>query len=100
MGINSIFSSNASLAGLARGSQVSGNQLIVSAVQHKAGIEINEEGTIAYAATEAQLVNKIDDGIKVFTANRPFFFYIEQETTGNIVFAGKIVDPTQAGSQL
>lgn len=98
LGLNSIFSSNASLAGLARGSQVSNaNQLIVSAVKHKAGIAINEEGTVAYAATEAQLVNKIGGGVKKFIVDRPFFFYIEQESTGNIVFAGKITDPTKVG---
>lgn len=100
LGINSIFSSNASLAGLARGQQVTANQLIVTAVEHKAGIAIDEEGTVAYAATEAQLVNKIGSGVKKFIVDRPFFFYIEQETTGNIVFAGKVTDPTKVGEQL
>uniref|UniRef100_A0A1Y9H2H2 Serpin domain-containing protein n=1 Tax=Anopheles dirus TaxID=7168 RepID=A0A1Y9H2H2_9DIPT len=93
MGIREIFSENASLPLLARGAGAR-NQVRVSRIFQKAGITINERGSEAYAATEIQLVNKFGgDGLKIFTANRPFIFFIEDETFGTMLFAGKIEDP-------
>ncbi|XP_063709418.1 uncharacterized protein LOC134837951 [Culicoides brevitarsis] len=94
MGITTVFSNNASLPLLARGDQTSTNQLLLSQIQQHTGIEVNEQGSVAFAATQAQLVNKIGGGTKEFKANRPFLFYIEDEKTGNILFAGKVSDPS------
>lgn len=94
MGITTVFTNNASLPLLARGDQTSTNQLLLSQILQQAGIEVNEEGSVAFAATQAQLINKIGGGTKDFIANRPFLFYIEDEKTGNILFAGKVSDPT------
>lgn len=94
MGITTVFTNNASLPLLARGDQTSTNQLLLSQILQQAGIEVNEEGSVAYGATQGQLVNKIGGGTKEFKANRPFLFYIEDEKTGNILFAGKVSDPT------
>lgn len=94
LGINSIFSSDADFSNFIRGRSANMNQ-IVSSVLQKAAIDVNEEGSSAAAATELQLVNKINEGRREFHANRPFLFYIEDETTGNIIFAGQVSDPSQ-----
>jgi len=94
LGINTIFNNEAELQGLVRGSQLNANQLAVSNIVQKAAIDVNEEGSTASAATQVQLINKINEELKVFHANRPFIFYIEDETTGNIIFAGQVTDPS------
>uniref|UniRef100_A0A336K4L7 CSON010698 protein n=1 Tax=Culicoides sonorensis TaxID=179676 RepID=A0A336K4L7_CULSO len=94
MGINAVFTSNASLPLLARGDQTSTNQLLLSQILQQSGIEVTEEGSVAYGATQGQLVNKIGGQPKEFKADRPFLFYIEDEKTGNILFAGKVNDPS------
>uniref|UniRef100_A0A2C9GUJ3 Serpin domain-containing protein n=1 Tax=Anopheles culicifacies TaxID=139723 RepID=A0A2C9GUJ3_9DIPT len=93
IGIREIFSQNASLPLLARG-RGARDEVRVSRIFQKAGIAINEVGSEAYAATEIQLVNKFGgNGIQTFNANRPFIFFIEDETLGTMLFAGKIENP-------
>ncbi|XP_055627219.1 serine protease inhibitor 2 [Toxorhynchites rutilus septentrionalis] len=95
IGIQEIFSQNASLPLLARGKGTR-DQVRVSRVFQKAGISVNEKGSEAYAATEIQLVNKFGgDGTQIFNANRPFMFFIEDEKLGTLLFAGKVEDPTK-----
>lgn len=66
----------------------------MSGVVQKAGIQIDEEGSTVYAATEVTLVNKFgENGPREFIANRPFMFFIQDETTGTLMFAGKVTDP-------
>ncbi|XP_053672893.1 serine protease inhibitor 2 [Anopheles nili] len=94
IGIREIFSQNASLPLLSRG-RGARNEVRVSRIFQKAGITINELGSEAYAATEIQLINKFGgNGVQIFTANRPFIFFIEDETLGTMLFAGKIEEPT------
>ncbi|EFN84891.1 Uncharacterized serpin-like protein TK1782 [Harpegnathos saltator] len=90
IGIRDIFDDTALLTGIAITKRIS-RHLQVSDVVHKTGIEVNENGTIAYAATEVQIGNKIEEG--TFLANHPFMFYIEDESTGTILYMGKVEDP-------
>lgn len=90
LGIHDIFDDTALLTGIARTRRAS-RHLQVSDIVHKTGIEVSENGTIAYAATEVQIGNKIEDS--VFHANHPFVFYIEDETTGTILYIGKVRNP-------
>lgn len=95
MGIRQIFTTEASLPLLARGAGLQ-NQLQVSGVIQKAGIVLNEEGSTIYAATEVTLVNKFgENGPREFIANRPFLFFIQDETTGALLFSGKITNPAE-----
>lgn len=95
LGIAAIFTSEASLPQLARGLDVH-KRLQVSQVLQKAGIEVNEQGSTAYAATEVILTNKFGGYTTAeFVANRPFVFLIEDETTGALVFAGKVANPAE-----
>ncbi|CAN7938363.1 unnamed protein product [Ixodes hexagonus] len=61
--------------------------LVVSKVKHKAAIEVNEEGTVATAATMVTL-NKA--GPLSFVADHPFLFYIRERTTGRVLFMGEV----------
>lgn len=94
MGIREIFTTHASLPLLARGAQLE-NQLHVTGVIQKAGIQIDEKGSTVYAATEVTLVNKFGETGPTyeFNANHPFLFFIQDETTGALLFAGKVSNP-------
>jgi serpin B len=63
----------------------------ISDVVHCAVIEVSEEGTEAAGAT---LVSFHIGGIPPsFVVDRPFLFFIVDDTTGAILFQGRIVDP-------
>ncbi|CAD7082784.1 unnamed protein product [Hermetia illucens] len=95
LGIQEVFTLNASLPGLARGAGLN-NQLKVSDIIQKCGLIVNEKGTVAYGATDVVITNKFGDTtVHEFMANRPFMFIIEDETTGTIIFAGKVTDPNK-----
>ena len=70
--------------------------LQISRVIHNTFIEVNEEGTEAAAVTVIEIGNTLalgTDSIKYFTADRPFIFMIKENTTGCILFIGKVVEP-------
>lgn len=92
LGIFEVFTNRASLPQLSGGLN---ETLQVSKILQKAGIEVNEKGTLAFAATEIQLVNKfgIDDNPIEFIAERPFLFYIKDEESDALLFVGKVQDP-------
>jgi serpin B len=63
----------------------------ISDIVHCALIEVSEEGTEAAGAT--MVIFHIGGASPSFIVDRPFLFFIVDETTGAIVFQGKIVDP-------
>ena len=79
-----------------RGADFSGmtgsRELFISAVVHKAFIDVSEEGTEAAAATA--VIMKRGGGTPSFVADRPFFFLIRDSNTGSILFLGRLVDPS------
>jgi serine protease inhibitor len=68
-------------------------ELSISAVLHKAFVEVNEEGTEAAAAT--MVIVKTRGMPEQFIANHPFIFLIRDNGSGAILFLGRIVDPTK-----
>jgi serpin B len=68
--------------------------LYISSVIHQAFVEVNEEGTEAAAAT-AVIMEQIAAMPAVFRADRPFIFIIQQKDSGDILFMGKVNDPTK-----
>ena len=73
--------------------------LYISQVIHQTFIEVAEAGTEAAAAT-AVIMAETSAGPgpvtkpKVFTADHPFIFIIQQKDTGNILFMGRVNNPT------
>ncbi len=69
------------------------NDLFIDDVLHKAKIQVDEEGTVASAATViATKETAMEMEIKEFKANRPFLFFISDEESGIILFMGKLTD--------
>jgi serpin B len=76
------------------------NWLYIGAVVHKAFVDVNEEGTEAAAATAVVMrVTMARQPLRpvVFRADHPFIFLIRENTTGSILFLGRVMDPTQKG---
>jgi serpin B len=72
--------------------------LFISAVLHKAFVDVNEEGTEAAAATGVVMrvmARRRADPPAVFRADHPFVFLIRDNRTGAILFLGRVVDPTK-----
>lgn len=74
------------------------HDLYITSAIHQAFVEVNEEGTEAAAATAIVVgitsVMPDQQQIPVFRADHPFIFLIQQKDTGNILFMGKVNDPT------
>ena len=78
-------------------SNMANTSLHIDQVAHQAGIEVNEEGTTAWAATH---VNMMTEGIEhhpEFRADHSFLFLIVEQITGSIIFMGRLEDPSAAG---
>ena len=75
--------------------------LFISAVLHKARVEVNEEGTKAAAATavDMHLLGSIGPPpptqVPVVRADHPFLFAIRERRSGGILFLGRMADPTR-----
>lgn len=68
------------------------NQLFLSAMVHKALIEVNEKGTEAVAATEVVAATN-SAPLEPFVADHPFLFLVRETATGTILFMGRLLDP-------
>lgn len=70
-------------------------QLFITAVQHKAFVDVNEEGTEAAAATGVVvgLRSAAPTQPPVFRADRPFLFLIRDNATGSVLFLGRYAGP-------
>ena len=73
--------------------------LYISAVIHKAFVDVNEEGTEAAAATgepaAPTAVVQQPQPTPVFRADHAFLFAIRDTKSGSILFLGRLVDPTR-----
>lgn len=72
--------------------------LYVDQVFHKAFVNVDEEGTIATAATGIAMnpTSFISPDIPpIFRADHPFIFLIQERTTGYTLFMGKVANPVQ-----
>ena len=93
MGMNSAF-----FYGMADFSKMDGTkELVIDDVIHQAYVSVDEEGTEAAGATAViiGLTSMAPDNEKIFMANRPFIFIIQDNKTENILFIGRVSDPTK-----
>ncbi len=90
MGMIDAFSPNADFSGM------NGRRdLFISAVIHKAYVDVNEEGTEAAAATAVtmKLTSVGPTRVPVFQADHPFLFLIRDNHSGSILFIGRVMNP-------
>jgi serpin B len=92
MGMPQAFTANANFSGM------TGNRdFFISAVIHKAYVDVNEEGTEAAAATavtmRAMAIRVPNPPTPVFRADHPFVFLIRDSRSNSILFMGRMADP-------
>lgn len=86
LGMEVAFSETADFSGIR-------DYVCISEVFHKAIIEVNEEGSTAAASTVAAMTPAaapVKEPL-TFIADRPFIFLITEDTTGTILFMGKVL---------
>uniref|UniRef100_S4P9U3 Serine protease inhibitor 3 n=2 Tax=Pararge aegeria TaxID=116150 RepID=S4P9U3_9NEOP len=96
LGIRQAFEDTASFPGISRGQSLN-NRMKISKVLQRSGIEVNELGSVAYSATEIALENKFGEDSMPnaeVLANRPFLFFIQDEATRQLLFTGRVSDPS------
>jgi len=70
--------------------------LYIDKVLHKAYIDVYEEGTEAAASTTISMqIGAAMPRYVVFRADHPFIFIIQEKEMGNILFIGRVNNPTQ-----
>ncbi len=79
------------------GMGVGDRPLFISHLIHKAAIELTEQGVEASAASAVLAVRMggMADRPMSFLADRPFLFVLQDTQTQTILFAGKVVDPSE-----
>ncbi|MDR3047866.1 MAG: serpin family protein [Bacteroidales bacterium] len=87
LGMGIAFDSN-----LADFSKLTDVPFFVTMVKQKAYIEVNEKGTEAAAVTVVGLETSIG-GYNQFKADHPFLFMIQENSTGTVLFMGKVGNP-------
>lgn len=92
LGMPLAFTEGADFSGMVAG----GARLVISDVLHEGFVKVDEKGTEAAAATG--MVMGITsapppENPVVFRADHPFLFVIREQTTGTILFVGRLVDP-------
>ncbi|XP_042370378.1 alpha-1-antitrypsin homolog [Plectropomus leopardus] len=87
MGITDAFENNADFSGISEEVKVK-----VSKVSQKAMLSVTERGTEAVAVTIAEFIlTVLPTTVRI---DRPFLVFILEKSTNNIVFMGKINNPT------
>jgi serpin B len=71
-----------------------GGEACISYVDHKAYVDVNEEGTEAAAVTVVAIGESAVSGPPILVIDRPFLFVIRERFSGTILFMGKLMDPT------
>jgi serpin B len=89
MGMPEAFSPMADFSGM-----TGSRDLFISAVVHKAFVNVDEDGTEAAAATGVTMkLTSIGPPLTVFRADHPFIFLIRDNLTGSILFLGRFENP-------
>jgi len=87
LGMPSAFGAGADFSGMA-----SKGGLFVSAVVHKAFLDVQEKGIEAAAATAVVMTKSAP--LTVFRADHPFLYVIRENSSGSILFMGRLKDPS------
>ena len=88
LGMNRAFTSDADFSGMDGTKNLS-----ISAVVHKAFVEVNEEGTEAAAATAMGMAITSMPAQLDVKCDHPFLFLIRERASGSIIFMGRLMNP-------
>ena len=89
LGLELPFSESADFTG------ISPENPFIGAGVHAADIEVDEEGTVAAAATALFFVTSgPPQPDAVVRADRPFLYLIRERKTGSVLFLGRVTDPS------
>ena len=74
--------------------------LFLSEALHQAWLKVDEHGTEAAAATAlmamaAGMIEEEPPRPIPFLVDRPFYFFIQERTTGAVLFMGRVLEPTE-----
>jgi serpin B len=75
--------------------------LKIGLVKHAADFKVDDAGTVAAAATVVGVEatsREVSPHEVAFNANRPFLFFLRDDRTGAVLFAGRLIDPASAGA--
>lgn len=95
LGMKQAFGGGADFSGIS----TQRDRLRISAVIHKAFVDVNEEGSEAAAATAVlmgrPLIASPGEATKpiIFKADHPFIYMIRDQRSGTILFLGRVTDP-------
>jgi serpin B len=70
------------------------HDLFITNVLHKAFISVDEQGTEATAATAINASLGVPPSLTEISIDHPFIFMIRNNSTGAILFLGRVLDPT------
>ncbi|MEX2604306.1 MAG: serpin family protein, partial [Gracilimonas sp.] len=89
MGMTTAFTGNADFTGIN-----SGGGLFISRVLHNTYLNMDEEGTEAAGVTVVEIgITSVGPQIPVIRFNRPYVMIIREQSSGTILFMGKIKNP-------
>ena len=86
LGMRRVFGGGAELGAMTETAE----SAFVSDCLHKAVVEVNEQGTVAAAATAVVMTRGLS---RTFEADHPFLFAIRDQATGTILFLGRVERP-------
>lgn len=86
MGVYDIFQPD-----LANFQRATKQNIFVSAIVHKAEIEVTETGTVASAVSTATFADRIS--APSFYCNRPFVYFVMEKSTTTVIFSGIYSQP-------
>jgi serpin B len=73
------------------------DKVFIDDVLHKAFVEVDEEGTEAWAASGEMFSLGVEPSLKTarFRADHPFLFLIRDVESGLVLFLGRVADPSE-----
>lgn len=99
LGMPLVFSTSADLSGIDGRTPPDPESLRVASMAHTAQLDVDEGGTTAVAATRAIFSAvgsaSVASQVPEFRADRGFLFAIRDDTTGTLVFLGRVVNPLE-----
>ena len=97
LGMATAFSESADFSGI-----TAAESLKIGLVAHAADFKVDEGGTVAAAATVVAAVPaSAEVGPRhavTFNANHPFLFFLRDDRTGAVLFAGRVANPSSVGA--